>query len=839
MNSLLLRSNSTTIYLSKFNLTANFVSRFKLKMFQYAICAMVTLAGIAPAYAQTGINGVITGHVKTSDGKPAGAVNIALQGTSKGATVNQSGYYIIHNIKPGRYQLVASFIGLATQIKQVEVHAADTITVDFMLRESSQQLNEVVVSSRKANRFSTPKSNDAAKMPLNNLENPQVYSTVTSALMAEQSAFTMDDALKNVSGINRLWAATDRSGFGNGSSFALRGFQLNTSLRNGLPSNVSTTVDAANIESIEVLKGPSATLFGSAVTSYGGLINRVTKKPYDHVGGEIAYSGGSYGFNRLSADVNTPLDSAKNLLFRINTSLNTQKTWQDAGFHNSIFVAPSLTYKVNDRLSFSFDAELYKSEGTTPTTFFFYATVPQLGVSSADKLNLDYNRSYISNDLVLRSSNLNFNGQMNYKLSDNWTSQTNISVVNTNSYGPMPYFYLLPGNNQIARNVWTIDGYDRTLDIQQNFVGKFNIGTVKNRLVAGIDYYNYNANVVYHEFMGTAGGQTAADLFDVINSTGKIPNYLNFNKAKVDSAYANSPAATNPYIIANKQYITSAYVSDVVNITDQLIVNAALRIDHFNNTGNYDPISGTTSGGFKQTALSPKFGVVYQVVKDRVSLFGNFQNGFTNETGTDYAGRSFKPQQANQLEGGVKLNAFDGKLSGTISYYDIKVNNILRTDVDHPNFSIQNGTQLSKGLEVEIIANPFTGFNIVAGYAHNNSKYTNADDDVNGLRPNSSGPEDMANLWLSYRITKGAAKGLGAGFGGNYSGKSLVVSSKSSGQFYVPEYTVLNSSVFYDAGKFRLAASVNNLTNKKYWIGWYTVNPQQLRSITGSIAFRF
>jgi iron complex outermembrane receptor protein len=800
---------------------------------------IILIATTYVSYGQTATTGTITGSVKTADGKPAPSVSISLKGGNRGTTTDINGHYELKNIHPGSYSLVARLIGLSTQTKQVIVKAGETTLIDFTLQESSQQLQEVEVKTRKANKFAALKSNDALKMPLNNLENAQVYSTVSSALMVEQSAFNMDLALRNVPGINRLWAATDRSGFGNGSSFALRGFQLNTSLRNGLPSNVSTTIDAANIESIEVLKGPSSTLFGSAVTSYGGLINRVTKKPYDHVGGEVAYSGGSYGFNRLSADVNTPLDSAKNLLFRINTSLNTQKTWQDAGFHNSLFVAPSITYKANDRLSFSFDAELYKSEGTTPTSFFFNSTVAQLGVSSADKLNLDYNRSYISNDLVLRSSNLNFVGQMNYKLSDNWTSQTSISVINTNSYGPMPYFYLLPGNSQIARNVWTIDGSDRTLDIQQNFVGKFNIGTVKNRVVAGIDYYNYNANVVYHEFRGTAGGQTADDLFDVINSTGKIPNYLNFNKAKVDSAYANSPASSNPYIISNKQYITSAYLSDVVNITDQLIINAALRIDHFDNAGNYDPVSGTTSGGFKQTALSPKFGVVYQVVKDRVSLFGNFQNGFTNQTGTDYEGQSFKPEQANQLEGGVKLNAFDGKLSGTISYYDIKVKNIVRSDINHPNFSIQNGTRLSKGLEAEITANPFIGFNIVAGYAHNNSKYTNADNDVNGLRPNSSGPEDMANLWLSYRITKGAAKGLGAGFGGNYSGKSLVVSSKSSGQFYVPEYTVLNSSIFYDAGKFRLTASVNNLTNKKYWIGWSTVNPQQLRSISGSIAFKF
>jgi len=790
-------------------------------------------------YAQSAINGSMKGTVKTADGKAAEGVTVAIKDLKKGTIVNRDGEFTLNHITKGTYTLSASFVGLKSQTQQVTILSNETVVVNIILTANSKQLNEVVIRSHKANRFATVKSDDVAKMPLNDLENSQVYSTVSSSLMTDQSIHSLDAALKNVPGAYQLWAATDRSGFGNGSSFVLRGFQLNTYLRNGIASNVSTTIDNANVESIEVLKGPSATLFGSAVTSYGGLINRVTKKPYDQAGGEISYSGGSYGFNRLTADINTPLDSAKKLLFRINTALNTQNSWQDAGFHRNIFLAPSLIYKANDRLSFSFDAELYESAGTTPQMFFFNTTVAQLGVNSANKLNLDYNRSYMSNDLVLNSSNLNFSGQMNYKLSDNWVSQTNISVVNTTSNGPMPYFYLMPGNNEIQRNVWTIEGGDQTLDIQQNFIGKFNIGSVKNRVVAGIDYYNYNANVRYNEFMGTAGGQTAADLFDVINTTGNIPNYLNFNKAKVDSAYANSPADPYPYIISTKEYITSAYVSDVINITDQLIANAALRVDHFDFAGNYNPVNGTTTGGYKQTALSPKFGLVYQLVKDKVSLFGNYQNGFTNETGTDFQGHSFKPEEANQLEGGIKLNAFDGKLSGTFSYYDIQVNNTLRTDLDHPQFSIQNGTQLSKGLEAELIANPFTGFNIVAGYAYNDSRYTNADADVDGLRPNTSGPQNMANLWLSYRFMQGVVKGLGAGFGGNYAGKSLVESSRSEGQFYVPAYTVLNSTVFYETGKYRFAVSVDNLANKEYWIGWYTVNPQQPRSINGSVTFRF
>ncbi|MFX9551929.1 TonB-dependent receptor, partial [Acinetobacter baumannii] len=131
-------------------------------------------------------------------------------------------------------------------------------------------------------------------------------------------------------------------------------------------------------------------------------------------------------------------------------------------------------------------------------------------------------------------------------------------------------------------------------------------------------------------------------------------------------------------------------------ITDQLIASAALRVDRFDNKGNYSPDTKTTSGGFKQTAFAPKFGLIYQPVKDHVSLFANYQNGFNNQTGTTVDNKPLKPEQANQIEGGVKVDLFEGKLSSTVSYYDIKVKDIVRPS-DVPNLSVQDGTQFSRG----------------------------------------------------------------------------------------------------------------------------------------------
>jgi iron complex outermembrane receptor protein len=164
---------------------------------------------------------------------------------------------------------------------------------------------------------------------------------------------------------------------------------------------------------------------------------------------------------------------------------------------------------------------------------------------------------------------------------------------------------------------------------------------------------------------------------------------------------------------------------------------------------------------------------------------------------------------------------------------------VVRTYTPDPLYSIQDGTQVSKGIEAELIANPVRGLNIVAGFAYNDSKLTKADKDVQGRRPATAMSPYAANLWLSYRLPQGNLKGLGFGFGGNYASDNKILNSESYGEFILPAYTVLNASVFYDQPRFRIGLKVDNLTNKEYWIGYTTMNPQKLRSVAGNIAFKF
>lgn len=781
----------------------------------------------------------IRGTVKTSDGNPAEAVNVSLKGKGQGAVTDGKGDFTIPRVKPGTYQIQVSAIGLKPVEQMVTVSGSESVTIDFTLAENAAQLNEVTVNASRTNRFSRTSSDYVSKMPLKNLENPQVYNTIGKELLTEQLVFSVDDAMRNAPGVQKMWNATGRAGDG-GAYYSTRGFIVQSQLRNGLAGNVTSNIDAVNLEKLETIKGPSATLFGSALTSYGGLVNRVTKKPYETFGGEVAVSAGNYDFQRVSVDVNAPLTKTRNLLFRVNSAFSHGGTFQSVGFNRNFALAPSLLFKSSERLSILLDAEIYRVQNVGEQIFFFYVPGSTLGATRADQLNVDYRNSYLGNGLTQQSRSTNLFGQVNYRISPAFTSSTNISSSHSYSNGFGPYFYIIPDGQTLGSNLLvradqsTRNSTNDVLEIQQLVNGDFRLGNLRNRIVLGLDYLHVNSNQFF--FGSTYDTAPITQNYD----------YSKFNGAALTALYASKvPDFTYPLTGIRNTY--SAFVSDVLNLTDQLSVLAALRVDDFRNRGGITGSAEETR--YNQTALSPKFGLVYQPLKDRVSLFANYQNSFNNRgvynaydvTAMDsLTQRIAKLERANQFEAGVKLNAFGGRLNTTISYYNIQVKNLLRTDPNAPRFAqTQDGTQLSRGIELDIVANPITGFNVVAGFAYNDSKLTNADADVNGRRPTTASSPVLANLWLSYRFNTDKLRGLGFGFGGNYASDNKIQNSISQGEFVLPAYTVLNASVFYDQRKFRIAVKVDNLTDQHYWIGYTTMNAQKLRSFVGSVAYKF
>ncbi|MDO7885841.1 TonB-dependent receptor [Hymenobacter cheonanensis] len=802
-------------------------------LFPLAACALT-----ATAQAQT--TGTVQGRITNSSGGAVEAVSVGLQGQPMGDITDEQGRFQIRRVAPGTYTLVVSAVGLKTEEQQVTVTAGQTTTVKVTLAESAAELKEVVVSGNRTNRFSRTNSVDVAKMPLKNVENPQVYSTVTKELLTEQLVFTADDATRNVPGIQRMWESTGRAGDG-GSYYTMRGFVTQAQLRNGLTGNVATTIDAVNLDKLEVIKGPSGTLYGSSLTSYGGLLNRVTKRAYDNFGGQVAYAGGSYNFNRATLDLNTPLNAAKTVLFRVNGAWNYEKSFQDVGFSRTYALAPTLTIRPTEKLSITLDGEFQWATATGRTFFFPNVPVSQLGTNRADELPIDYRKTYSGEGLWTASRATNLFAQVNYQLSPAFRSSTNFASSQSYSDGFGPYFGITGNGRGIGQDSLlqsdqsTRNSHGRLQEIQQLFNGDFQLGSLRNRVVLGLDFLHVRNDQFFF-------GSTYAK----VPISSPTYNYASFNGANMSRLYATTPPGYT-YPVYNETNTYSAFLSDVLNLTDRFNVLAAVRVDRFANKG-----ADGANAGYNQTAASPKFGAVYQLVPEQLSVFANYQNSFSNRgtyygynatTNTLTAPLTAKLEQANQVEAGVKFDRLGGRFTATLSVYNINVKNILRTDSDPRGAAlfaqVQNGEQVSRGVEVDLIANPFTGFNVVAGFAYNHSELTNATADVQGRRPSTAGSPALANLWLSYRLSNGPLRGLGLGAGGNYASDNMVTNDAYFGQFTLPSFVVLNASAFYDQPRYRLSVKADNFTNTHYWIGYGSMNPQKLRSIIGQVALKF
>jgi len=790
------------------------------------VYALLLLLGISVNAFSQQQHGSITGTVTSSDGKSAQYVNVVVKGTTKGVVTNEDGRFTIQSLKAGVYTVQASFVGSTKEEKQVEVIGGQTSEVSFVLDQSSTELNEIIVVDNRINSFYRDSSAVVAKMPLKDLDNPQVYNSISKEVLTSQVVTNFNDALKNATGVSRLWESTGRGGDG-AEFYSLRGFAVQPSMVNGLPSVNNGGLDPANVETIDVIKGPSGTLFGSPMISYGGLINVTTKRPYEALGGEFKYISGSNALNRFTADVNTPLNDK--VFLRVNAAYHHENSFQDAGFKKSFFIAPSLMMKATDKLTFLVNAEFNNAEAANPSMIFLSRYAP-LSFTDMKLFEKNYDKSFASNDLTIKNPTFGVQAQALYKLSDSWTSQTVLSRSTAKTDGYYHYLWDQSDGNTFERFISNRNGETNTTDIQQNFIANFELGGMENKLLIGFDYFK---STILNSSTGWVGGGfvTLEDGGDTgILTQAAVDNLL------IGSTEGNSKGESK---------VVSAYISDVVKLVPSLSLMASVRVDRFSGLTAY----WATEEVKEQTTVSPKFGLVYQPVKDKVSVFGNYMNGFINVApaevsdidGNNTRLKTFDAEHANQYEFGVKSNLLNGKVSATASYYGIQVKNRVMTDPENQNNSIQGGEVESKGFELSLIANPINGLNIIAGFSDNDSEVTKDYEDSGylGFRPEEAGPDQLVNLWINYTFKGSVLNGLGFGVGGNYASEYKTLNRDVTGTFILPSYTILNASVSYTAAQYGIIVKVNNLTDEKYYSGWSTVTPQNLRNVSVSLNYKF
>ncbi|MDR6159307.1 iron complex outermembrane receptor protein [Chryseobacterium sp. SLBN-27] len=546
---------------------------------------------------------------------------------------------------------------------------------------NSKDIEQVIIN-KMVKKLDTESSN---KMPVKFIENPQVYSSIDKGILENENIFTVDDAYRNVTGLQKMWNPTGRAGDG-GSFFVLRGFPSQASTRNGVVAPVTSTIDAINVETLEFLKGPVGTLYGSTVASYGGLINRVTKKPQQNFFGAASASAGSYNTYRATVDINAPI--TKDLLFRINTAYTNEGNFTKTDAKNQyITFAPSLTWNVSDKLQLNVDYELFHNRVTANPYFFYLSPKTLNGIDNMKDLEkiagLDYKESFTGKDLYMTARNSNVFGNVKWKINDNITSNTYINNSDSYSDGYNPYFSVaydaVSSSYLVARADQSTNGSKKSwFQIQQNFNFNYDFSNgMKNKTVVGFDYMRTTERLRYKYLNGN---------FDTVAVSGA--DYSGMNADALSALYANSANfSTWDYLRDLNTY--SGYISNLFSPIANLHIMAGLRYENNDYLGG---TSGTNSEkAFSQSAFSPKAGIVYEIVKDKFSVFGNYQNSFKSNGyyTSDVAGNTTlsDPERGNQFEGGFKASLFNNRFNATVSYYNIKVKNqLLYTGEYAPNF---------------------------------------------------------------------------------------------------------------------------------------------------------
>lgn len=199
---------------------------------------------------------------------------------------------------------------------------------------------------------------------------------------------------------------------------------------------------------------------------------------------------------------------------------------------------------------------------------------------------------------------------------------------------------------------------------------------MRNRTVAGFDYMRTNDNQMF-AFIGVV---------DWVPFRGG--DYSTLNDKTLGAKYnelRNRPGydfnANNTWPSSGVLNTYSGYISNVLTPIEGLNVLASVRYE--SNQFNGGKRGQADVAAYSQSAWSPKFGLVYEIIKDQFSVFGNYQNSFKSNGYYIYnkAGdvALSDPEKANQFEGGLKANLLKGKITATLSYYDIKVKNTLMT----------------------------------------------------------------------------------------------------------------------------------------------------------------
>ena len=832
-------------------------------MRKYLLLWGLLLGCIPTLLAQEAI--IVRGRVTDTQGNPLLGVSVILEGTTKGASTNEKGLYEIHRVPVGEQTFIFSSMGYQTvkQVFEVTPNPSGTHThLNVSLQEEAQQLQEVEIIGRRESSYKNTSSFSGTKTATAIRDIPQTINYVTKEVILDQGASTVNDVVKNVSGVSQYTTYND---------FSIRGFRTtgnrnSGNLLNGMRAQTSlwSASSLANIERVEVIKGPAAALFGNAAP--GGIINRVTKKPLLQRLHTVSVNTGSWGTLKTYGDFTGPLNESKSLLYRLNLGYETTDGYRDLQGRNTLTIAPSFSFIPNEKTRFNVDITYYRLDGKVDRG--------QTIFGDADLYSVPITRSLSATNDFLRETQMNISLGLTHKITDNLSF--NSTYLNSsysedlrehnqaNSYYMQQQGKANTGDpTKILMQALLRQRTFRNNSFNNYFNYNFTTGLVKHTLLVGYDYFQ--VELLPGASQLTAGGYllkngkttttfnpARLNTYVVDANNNPVTNVAVFDLNKPTTG--NVMKETGKYIFTSGNTKPTLQTSHGVYLQEQLEVSIVklllgLRKEFFMDYINYKE---NNEEKIEQQALIPRVGLVI-TANDNINFYSTWMKGFEPQTAAiqsdpDRYGGPFDPVYSELYEMGVKTDWFNNRLSATASVFKIIQQNSLYDAfpavIGKPDLKMQIGEEESNGFEFDLAGEITPNWSILANYAYIDARITktaqNNEKDFDMQRPST--PRHSGNIWTKYIITEGPLKHLGFGAGYNFVTERYGQVGRRTNTTVYPGYGLVNAVLYYKINQIQLQLNLNNILNQTHWVGGYDKLrsfPGAPRNINASVTYKF
>lgn len=622
------------------------------------------------------------------------------------------------------------------------------------------------------------------------METPQSVSVIGAEQIRDQKPTKLDEALRYTAGVRAgTFGADTRNDW-----WLIRGFKSDDiglfldGVQLFYTAYASWRLPPSNMERIEVLRGPSAVLYGGSSPS--GIVNVISKlpptEPIRYIETGVNNFGNAYvGFDVGGPVVTQPQDGK--LFYRVVGEVRNGDTQVNFTPDNNYFIAPSVTWKPDADTTFTVLASASKTDtrginflpykgtvtsapfGKIPTSFFAGDPSVDKFTREQEMLGYQFERN-LTDDLTFRQNARFAHVDLTYRgyVGSGWTN------VNTGS---------------LARYNWYAKDTANQADLDNQLEYRFNTGPVKHTMLFGVDLKGYQID----DYQAFGFGVPS---INVLN-----PSY----------GAAEVPLPTSPfrnYLITQKQ--AGTYLQDQMKLGNFTLVLSG-RNDWVETTQAARD-SGAIVGQRDDSKFSGRAGLIYNF-DNGIAPYISYATSYNPVIGLNASNQLLLPETGKQVEVGLKVQPkwFDGYF--TVSAFDLKRQNALTTDPSNVLLQNQTGEVTSRGIELEAVANVTKELKLIGAFtSYHLFTSKDLDSSLIGKTPTNT-PELLVSGWADYTFKEGPLAGFGFGGGVRYVGSSW---ADAANTLEVPAVVLGDLAVHYEWQNWRTAINVINLTDKIY-----------------------